>query len=388
MSDAKLSVVVLEDAKALADHVVAWQELADSALEPNPFYAPWMFLPALPVFGAGKDLRFVLVQATQPGAAPVLCGFFPLEIGRRYSGLGGSLPISTIGLWKHPFGYLCTPLLRAERAVETLAAFFAWLEAGSHGCTLAQLGFVAGDGPFHQLLVDHLQRAAKPYAVTSSFLRALFRPGADPESDQRSVMHPAKYRELKRHERRLADAGPLEYRSLEPGGDVDAWIEEFLEVEAISWKGRAGRALVSDPAEREYFSTVAREAFRRGQLMMLALRLGGRTIAAKCNFVSAPGSFAFKIAYDEEHARHSPGVLLELENIRRLHARPEIRWMDSCADASHPMLDRLWPARRTIEDVLVGARLRGDWFVALLPFLRQLRRRLLRRTTTGSSDGR
>jgi hypothetical protein len=216
-----------------------------------------------------------------------------------------------------------------------------------------------------------------PYHVTMSFLRALFRPGSDAESDQRSVMHPAKFRELKRHERRLADAGPLEYRSLEPGDDVDAWIEDFLQLEAISWKGRAGRALARDAADREYFVTVAREAFRRGKLMMLALHRNGRAIAHKCNFVSGQGSFAFKIAFDEEHARHSPGVLLELENIRRLHARPEIAWMDSCADASHPMLDRLWPGRRTIQDVLVGTgRPLGDGFVAALPLLRWLRRKL------------
>jgi hypothetical protein len=114
--------------------------------------------------------------------------------------------------------------------------------------------------------------------------------------------------------------------------------------------------------------------------MMLAMRLDGRPIAHKCNFLSGPGSFAFKIAFDEEYARHSPGVLLELENIRRLHAQSKVRWMDSCADPSHPMLDRLWPDRRTIQDVVVGAgRPLGDCVVATAPLLRLLNRKLRRK---------
>ena len=215
-------------------------------------------------------------------------------------------------------------------------------------------------------------------------MRALFRPGSDAESLLRSVLQPARLRELRRHERRLADAGPLEYAALESGHDVEAWIGEFLDVEAISWKGRGGRALASNEVDQAYFRAVAREAFARGQLMMLALRLNGRAIAYKCNFLSGEGSFGFKIAFDEEHARHSPGVLLELENIRRLQAWPEIRWMDSCADASHRVLDRLWPGRRTVQDVVVGTgKPLGDWFVAALPLLRLLKRKLFARRRHG-----
>jgi hypothetical protein len=246
-----------------------------------------------------------------------------------------------------------------------------------HGCSLLEFGFVAGDGPFWQLLADHCERRQKPVHVTTSFLRALFRPRGDAESDIRSVMHPSRLRELRRHERRLADEAKLEYAALEPGDDVDAWIEEFLRVEEISWKGKGGRALAASPLDRDWFVEVARAGAKRGQLMMLALRRGDTAIAHKCNFLSGAGSFAFKIAFDEEHARHSPGVLLELENIRRLHARPQTRWMDSCADAAHPMLDRLWPDRRTVQNVVVGTgRGLGDWVVAALPLLRLLKWKL------------
>ena len=78
------------------------------------------------------------------------------------------------------------------------------------------------------------------------------------------------------------------------------------------------------------------------------------------NFLAPPGSFSFKIAYDEAYARFSPGVLLELDNLDLL-ARGDIDWMDSCAAENHPMIDSLWGERRTIVRVslpLAGARRR------------------------------
>jgi CelD/BcsL family acetyltransferase involved in cellulose biosynthesis len=378
-----LSVTVVEDLTALERYVPAWEDLAAAALEPNVFYEPWMLMPAIRAFGAGRRLRFALILApdtARPTGAPLLAGLFPLEQQSQYQGLSKKLPFNTLRFWKHKYCYLCTPLIRAGYGREVIAAFFDWLAAGSHGCSLMEFAFIAGEGPFYNLLIDRLDRHAKLNYVTSRFMRALFRPASDVETYMRTAFHGAQRHELRRHERRLSEVGRVEYLSLEPGHDVAAWIAEFLRIEALSWKGAGGRALVCDEADRQFFVQAAKEAFRRGQLMMLALHLDGRPIAHKCNFLSGPGAFAFKIAFDEEYARHSPGVLLELENIRRLHAQSKVKWMDSCADPSHPMFDRLLPDRRTIQDVVVGAgRPLGDWVVAATPLLRLLNRKLLRK---------
>jgi hypothetical protein len=380
----ELSVMVVEDLTALERYVSAWEDLAAAALEPNVFYEPWMLMPAIRAFGAGQRVRFALITAPDPArplGPPLLAGLFPLELKGHYDGIAKKLPLKTISLWRKPeITYLCAPLIRAGYGREVIAAFFDWLVAGSHGCLLMEFTFIVGDGPFHQLLLDYFNEHPRLSCVTNIFTRALFRPADDAETYVRAALRRARRKEFERQERRLLEAGRLEYLSLEPGDDVAAWIEEFLQIEAISWKGKGGRALARDEADREYFVEVAKEAFRRGRLMMLAMRLDGRPIAHKCNFLSGPGSFAFKIAFDEKYARHSPGVLLELENIRRLHTQSKIKWMDSCADPSHPMLDRLWPDRRTIQDVVVGAgRSLGDWVVATAPLLRLLNRKLRRK---------
>ncbi len=378
-----LSVMVVENLAALEPYVSAWEDLADAAIEPNVFYEPWMLLPAVRAFGKGRRALFTLILAPNPArplGPPLLVGLFPLEQQSHYQGLGRKLPFKTLRLLGHKYCFLCTPLIRAGYGREVIAAFFGWLAAGDHGCSLMEFGFIAGEGPFYNLLIDYFDRNAKLNYVTSRFMRALLRPASDVETYMRTTFHGQQRHELRRHERRLSEAGRVEYLSLKPGDDVAAWIEEFLRIEAISWKGMGGRALICDETERDYFIGVAKEAFRRGQLMMLALHVDDRPIAHKLNFLSGPGSFAFKIAFDEEYARYSPGVLLEWEYIRRLHAQSKVKWMDSCADPSHPMFDRMLADRRTIQDVVVGAgRSLGDWVVAATPLLRLLKRNLRRK---------
>src|SRR5215470_1467421 len=273
---AKMSVVIVDDLTALEKHVAAWEELAAAAIEPNVFYEPWMLMPALRAYGGAGRLLFALVQTPDPArplGPPLLCGFFPLELKDNYDGVSSRLSLKTLCLWrKQEMIYLCAPLLRAGYGPEALAAFFDWLGAGDHNCSLMEFGFVTGEGPFHHLLLDYLSQRLKFTYVTEAFTRALFRPAADAEDYLRSALGRFRRKEFRRLEKRLAETGRLEYTTLEPGGDVDAWVEEFMEFEAKSWKGQGGRAIVSNEADRKYFAEIAVEAFRRGKLMMLALR--------------------------------------------------------------------------------------------------------------------
>jgi len=390
------SVRVIRELKELEQYVPAWEDLARAAIEPNAFYEPWMLLPAIKAFGEGRQVFFLLVETVDPArplGPPLLSAVFPLEVNSKFNGLGKSLPFRTLSFWKHERCYLCTPLLRSRYARESLTAFFEWVGTEAHGCSLLELDFIAGDGPVYHLLIDYINEFRKLNYVTN-FTRAFFRQAADPATYLRDAISGVRRKEMKRLERRLAETGRLEYLMLNQESDVAAWIDEFLRVEATGWKGQAGRATASNELEREFFVTVATEAFRRGQLMMLSLHYDGRSIAHKCNFLAGDGSFAYKIAFDEQYARYSPGVLLEVENINRLHERAETHWMDSCADPDRFMINQLWPARRTISTVLIGTgKAPGDLVVAAIPMLRWfirklvwLRRNLVRVTSIGRNQ--
>jgi len=369
-------VVATRDFAALDQYIPAWEDLAASALEPNPFYEWWMLIPALRTLGADKNLQLVLVFAPNEArqkAPPILCGVFPLERKPRYKGL----PVSALSLWKHLFCFLCTPLVRADCARECLLAFFDWLAADEASSPLVEFNVVSGEGAFHQALTDCLYQRVSLSYVTDVYNRALFRPAASADHYLRAAMSREHRKDVRRRTKRLTDAGPTQYTRLTADEDLGQWLEEFMRLEQAGWKGKLGGALASSDAHRRYFLTIAQEAWRRGRLMMLALKHDGEMIAQKCNFLAGDGSFAFKIAYDEAYARYSPGFLLEIENIHRLHDAPAIGWMDSCAVPDHPMINRLWPDRRTIQTVLIPTGKRpGELVVSLLPLVRWFNRKL------------
>jgi CelD/BcsL family acetyltransferase involved in cellulose biosynthesis len=353
-------------------HLAAWEELARSAPEPNAFYEPWMLRPAVEAFAANLSLRFAFVYRMDQQGSPLLIGFFPCEVRRRYKGL----PIRVLSLWRYRHCFLCTPLLHGEHGKAALKAYFDWTRADRKGAHLLDFAFVHAEGPFQQLLVDFQSESGCLSFVDETWNRALLQLSQDRAVDAAASLSGPRRGELRRLRKRLADLGRLETRILEPGGNIQSWIEQFLALEASGWKGQERTALLSSPVEQTYFATIARAAFARGQLLMLGLFLDDRPIALKCNFLAGHGSFAFKIAFDEAYARYSPGVQLELDNIQELERRPELRWMDSCALPGHFMIGRLWHQRRTLQSVALSTgRLGGDLLVSALPFLRVLRRR-------------
>ena len=130
-----LTLTVLREREALAAIIPAWEELAANALELNPFYEPWFLLPALEARGAA-DFRCVLAWE-----GDALVGLFPFERLRRYKGL----PVATLASWRHSAYLLCTPLVRADVAVDCLRSLLAWRAADA---SLFELRYLRADGLF------------------------------------------------------------------------------------------------------------------------------------------------------------------------------------------------------------------------------------------------
>ena len=359
------SVVVIEDVTELEPYIPAWEVLATAALEPNVFYEPWMLLPAVREFGAGRRLLFVLVLD-----AGRLLGVFPFERGDSYPWL----PVRTLRLWRHKHCYLGVPLVRADAAADCLEALFGWLAADRRGAALAEFPQLAAEGPFAALLTDYLDMHRRPTFLVDSFQRALLRPRKTGRPRPEEVLSGGRRKNLRAKERRLTEQGPLIYAAPETVADLETWIEEFLRCEASGWKARAGTALACSAADQAYFRTIVTAAWQRGRLIALALHCGGRAIALRCTFLAPEGAFAFKTAHDEAFADYTPGVLLEAETMFRLHALPAVDWVDSCTAPDNFLLNSLWPQRRTVQTVLAptGNRL-GNLAVRSLTALRGLK---------------
>lgn len=363
----ELRFEVAHDSAALQPHVGAWEALAARALEPNVFYEPWMLLPAIDCY-AGPRLRVVLVY---DGSA--LCGLFPFEVAAQFRGL----PVQYMRLWKHPHCYLATPLVDRTRAAACLGALLDWLAKDARGAGVVEWGLVGSGGPFERALMRVLDETSRRRFLSHTSERAYLTPRGDAERFFDAALTGKRRKEYRRLERRLAELGALEYAELADPAQAPAWIAQFLELEASGWKGLRGSALASNDPNRRFFEHAALAAAQRGRLMMLALRVGGRPVAMKCNFLADGGAFTFKIAYDEAYSRYSPGLLLELENIRCFHRSPALSWMDSCAEAGHFMANRLWLDRRSLMTLITASgRATGELVVSSLPVLRWIARSL------------
>lgn len=351
-----LKVVVVENEEELYNHVPAWQDLADHAMEANVFYEPWLLMPALRTLNRGTPLRLVFIYETSSPETPGvsrLCGFFPLEPVSRFR----NLPIRAWRLWKHLHCFLCTPLIRPERARETLTALLQW--AGGDGSAhVADFSHVRGDGPFHDLLIEHANETGTLQCVTNRFARALWKQGQELEDYLQNTLSTGVRKEYRRQRKRLGELGRLEFRTLRQVREVDDWLEEFLSLEASGWKAREGLALGKNANHRTFVRTAAQEGFARGQMLLQGLFLDGRPVAMLLSFLAGTGGFTFKIAYDEAFAKFSPGVQMMLDVLECLHSDSRFAWMDSCAEPDHPMINRLWKDKRIIETVLLST---GKW---------------------------
>ncbi len=352
----KYTVELVERWQDLESQVAAWDELADNAVEPNHFFSAGAVLAAMRHLRPAGKPAFLIVRGSDPdahGSPPLWCGFFPFL---RYETFRG-LPLRNLRLLKHDFCFLRVPLVRADCVAEVLARAFEWLD--SSGSAFVELADQTGQGAFADSLGALLQRRPRDAWLAGSHTRAWLQRDASSDAYLRRAVSRSKLKELRRQQRRLGEKGELQIESLSPTGDVEAAIGEFLALERAGWKGAQGTAMACRPSDRDFFTELVRRAFASDRLQMITLRLDGRPVAMKCNLLAPPGAFTFKIAYAEELSQYSPGVLLELENIRQLHDQSRVQWMDSCAAPGHPMIEHLWKEQRLIHNWVVPLSTKG-----------------------------
>ena len=136
---------------------------------------------------------------------------------------------------------------------------------------------------------------------------------------------------------------------------LERWIDELLSLEAKGWKGRQKTAILNNARMESALTRALHSLAREGSLRFWKLSLNGEPVAMMFALVSGAQAWLGKIAYDENYARHSPGVLLILDVTKALFEEPGIRLVDSCAIPGHPMIDNIWRERIQMCDVLIGA---------------------------------
>jgi len=124
--------------------------------------------------------------------------------------------------------------------------------------------------------------------------------------------------DLRRREKQLAQQGAVSFEVVSPGEhEVEAALAELIQLEAASWKGRAGTAIANRPLLKSFLTGYARIAAREGKLRFSSLRLNGAPIALQMNIEHGGRLWGLKMGTDDQWSKYAPGAL----SIHRL-----LRW--------------------------------------------------------------
>ncbi|AIT78721.1 GNAT family N-acetyltransferase [Novosphingobium pentaromativorans] len=363
-----LSCVPWRDLEA---EIAAWDSLAREASEPNPFFESWYLLPSLRQLPETHRVR--ILRFERGGR---LVGILPvLRAGRYYR-----WPVPQISSWLHANCFCGAPLVAQGSEHEFWRAVLKWADHSPGAALFMHLRAMPLGTPLHAALESILAEQRRQAALVHLEHRAMLASDLGAQAYLEASLSTKKRKELRRQAKRLADEGELAVIRQRDAEGIEAWCDAFLSLEASGWKGKAGSALACDPATESLLRESLAGGALNGKLERLTLTLDGRPLAMLATFLSPPGAFSFKTAFDETYARFSPGVLLQRENLEML-AREDIAWTDSCAASDHPMIDHFWRERRPVGrlSIAIGGRLRRAAF-------RQFVRAETARNPTGTSS--
>lgn len=335
-----------------------WDALAQRAAEPNPFHESWYLLPALRALDPGGMVRLFTLRAQ--GA---LIGLLPLRHEPRYYGR----PIPQLGNWIHGNCFLGAPLVAAGSEQAFWRALLGWADGNARRALFLHIAQLPLGGPLYAALQAVLADQGRLGALVHREERAVLAANLSPEAYFEDSLSSKKRKELRRQHARLSELGTLAFERQTDDADLRDWTERFLALEHSGWKGSAGSALASHQTTAALFREALAGAALHGRLERLTLSLDGDPIAMLVQFLTPPGAFSYKTAFDERFARFSPGVLLQRENLALL-GHPQVEWCDSCAAADHPMIDHIWRERREIGrlSIAIGGPLRRALFRQLV----------------------
>ncbi len=332
-----IHVEALNEVSALTSFVEEWKDLATNASEPNPFYEHWMLIPALAHLGDG-DVSVVLIWNTSESGARILNGLIPVKRERKFH----RLPLARLVTWNHIHCFLGVPLIRRGFEEEVLQSFFSWLDTSSLRGLFLELKLFSNDGPIYKAFNRIVESSGRKALVHNSYRRAIYTYASEKKDAWTKCCSGETRKKLRKKREKLEQSGTLVYELLSDASQLDSWLTEFFILEASGWKGKSGTAINLRSNEEEYYRRICRSAMASGSLLLDRFVLNGKPVAGRMGFRAGEATFLAKIAYDEQQGKFSPGVLLELEGMKRFSEGGGTGWVDSCADADHPTFRYLW----------------------------------------------
>lgn len=331
-------VEITSNPKRLSDVSDHLDTLARACVWPNIFYEEWFIQAALLL--DDTEIEHLLVWSGG-GETKKLIGYMPLEPRKKV----GVFRPRTVENWKHKYCFLAQPLILSGYENVFWSSFLSKIDESPQLGTTMRLKSMCGFGASFDALLTELNAGGYWFNIYRTAKRPVLYHHGEAETYFKNNISNKRRKEYLRRDRRISELEDTAYEHLSSSQELNGWIEQFLKLESKGWKGEAGTALANNDVDANFFRSITKRAFNDNRLYMIRLRHKSDPVAMLITYTAPPrGAFGFKVAYDEDFKKYAPGVLLELEFIRRALDDQEtgVQWTDSCTSEDAQMIQELW----------------------------------------------
>lgn len=294
------TVEPVTDYQGLLELEPVWSRLVDEAGADQPFLHHEWVRAWWECFGAGKELRILVVKA---GREPVAIA--PLMLSKRR--LYGSDVRHLEFIW-NVYAERFDVLVGARRQ-EAYRAIWTYLSSQKTRWDVLRLQQV----PEGSTTLEEFPRLAAQHGCRVG----LWRSGDSPYVPLSGTWEryvkglPSKHRSnLRNRLKRLGQLGEVSLEIVSSTEHLDHALEDGFRLEAAAWKGQAGTAIRARPEACRFYTRLAQAAARRGSLRLSFLTLDGQRIAFGYYLQYGNKLYLLKPGYDPRFAPYSPSNLL------------------------------------------------------------------------------
>jgi hypothetical protein len=245
----------------------------------------------------------------------------------------------------YDYSFVSSPVIDPDYIDAVVPAFFDAIENDPTLPNVIQIRFLDGDSDTYRAMTRALGAKGQMLKLSEHA-----RPFLAAASERKRTGSTGK--KLRQDWNRLAAVGAVDIANDRTEAGARAAFEVFLALEARSWKGANGTALLSDEDDAAFTRRLIGDLAEHRNASVALLRVDGKPIAAQVLLYSGSMAYTWKTAFDAEFAKYSPGALLVDKVTDELFDTQKIAAIESCSPESGFMA-QLWTGRRMTVDMLV-----------------------------------
>lgn len=309
-----------------------WHRLSEESTYPNPFYEPFILIPALKHLSINRHIKVVCAYKDD-----CLFALFPIEIIKH------KLGFRYISIWKSSECFLCDPLCTNTQGLTLII---------SRLLRKLQIKILRIDDHSAYSFGRYLDQNSVVFEYERGSVLNTNNVNVDLNNLSRKVRL-----ENKRIKKRFYEKTNAVYLTSKKMPDIN-WLDEYCQLEHSGWKKTVKGSILSQPNTYAYFKALCEEGEKQGTISYqgLFIKSENETEKNQNNFESLAISirvsthkkaFELKTCYSETFKKYYPGVNLELANLNDDELL-NFDFVDSCAQPDNSLINRIWPSQRKI----------------------------------------